>query len=120
MALPRRIPKQKNRSERWRSPAHCNFVREHECCVPGCTNRPIEVAHIRNGSDAAMGRKPSDFYTISLCGNTDGHHAEQHRLGEKSFATKYAIDLHALAREFAEASPKASEIRRIRQEREAA
>lgn len=117
MALPRRIPKQKNRSERWRSPAHCNFVREHECCVPGCTNRPIEVAHVRNGSDAGMGRKPSDFYTISLCSH---HHAEQHGIGEVSFANWYKIDLHALANEFAEASPKAAEIRRIRQERKAA
>lgn len=120
MALPRRIPKEKNRSERWRSPAHCNFVRQHECCVPGCTNRPIEVAHVRNGSDAGMGRKPSDFYTISLCGGLDGHHAEQHRIGEDSFAKKYRIDLHALAAEFAAESPKAAEIRRVRQERKAA
>lgn len=117
MALPKRIPKEKNRSDRWRSPAHCNFVRQHECSVPGCTNRPIEVAHVRNGSDAGMGRKPSDFYTISLCSD---HHAEQHRIGEPPFATKHKIDLHALAAEFAAESPKAQEIRRIRQERKAA
>ena len=120
MALPKRIPKEKNRSERWRSPAHCNFVRQHECSVPGCTNRPIEVAHVRNGSDAGMGRKPSDFYTISLCGGLEGHHGEQHRIGEDSFAALHKIDLHALAREFCEESPKASEIKRVRQERLAA
>lgn len=120
MALPRRIPKEKNRSDRWRSQAHCTFVRSHECCVPGCTNRPIEVAHVRNGSDAGMSRKPSDYFTISLCGGIDGHHAEQHRIGEQSFAALHRIDLHALAREFAEASPRAAEIKRARSERMAA
>lgn len=117
MALPRRIPKQRNRSERWRSQAHCNFVRSHECIVPGCERRPIEVAHIRNGSDAGTGRKPSDFFTVSMCGGPEGHHAEQHRIGETSFARKYAIDLHKLADEFAAASPKAPEIRNERRER---
>lgn len=118
--LPRRIPKEKKQSLRWRSQAHCSFVRSHECCVPGCTARPIEVAHVRRGSDAGMGRKPSDYFTVSLCGGPEGHHSEQHRLGEQSFERRYAIDLLALAREFAEASPKAAEIRRVRQEREAA
>ena len=112
--LPRRIPREKNRSERWRSPAHCNFVRSHECVVPGCTARPIEVMHVRNGSDAGMGRKPSDWFTASGCAE---HHAEQHRDGEVTFAARHKIDLHALAAEFAAASPKASEIARIKRER---
>lgn len=117
MALPRRIPKERNRSERWRSPAHCNFVRGHECCVPGCPGRPIEVAHLRNGTDAAMGRKASDWFTISLCRD---HHAEQHRIGEPPFQRLHGIDMHALAAEFASASPKAAEIRRAKMERQAA
>lgn len=115
--LPRRIPKQRNRSDRWHSPAHCNFVRSHECCVPGCAGRPIEVAHLRNGTDAGMGRKASDWFTISLCRDC---HAEQHRIGEPSFQTLHAIDMHALAAEFAAASPKAAEIRRVQNERMAA
>lgn len=114
--LPRRIPKEKKQSLRWRSQAHCSFVRSHECCVPGCTARPIEVAHVRRGSDAGMGRKPSDFFTLSLCKD---HHSEQHRIGEQSFERRYGLDLLATANEFAEASPKAAEIRRVRQEREA-
>lgn len=61
MKLPRRIPKKAKRSERWRSQAHCTFVRNHECCVPGCSARPIEVAHVRRGSDGGTGRKPSDM-----------------------------------------------------------
>lgn len=114
MALPRRIPKQRNRSDRWRSQAHCTFVRSHHCSVPGCDNMPIEVAHVRSGSDAGMGRKPSDWFTISLCRD---HHAEQHNVGEASFAERHSIDLHGLAAEFAAESPKAAEIRIEQKER---
>lgn len=117
MALPARIPKKRNRSERWRSQAHCGFVRSHQCVVPGCQQMPIEVAHIRDGSDAGLGRKPSDWFIVSMCGGPDGHHSEQHRIGEKSFAIKHGVDLHALAAEFASASPKAAEIRREKMER---
>jgi hypothetical protein len=113
-SLPARIPKQKNRSERWRCAAHCNFVRSHNCCVPGCDGRPIEVAHIRSGSDAGMGRKPSDWFTVSLCRD---HHSEQHRVGEGPFARHHGIDLHALAAEFAAQSPRVATIRIEQQER---
>lgn len=115
MALPSRIPKKRNRSLRWRSTAHCNFVRSHECCVPGCHERPIEVAHLREGSDGGMGRKPSDWHTISLCRD---HHSEQHRMGETPFAKRHGVDLHALAGEFAKASPKATDIRIEQRERQ--
>lgn len=106
--LPRRIPKPKRRSERWRSQAHCNFVRQHECCVPGCVERPIEVAHVRRGSDGGMGKKPSDWNTLSLCRD---HHAEQHRLGEQSFEKRHGIDMRRLADMFATVSPRAMQIR---------
>jgi hypothetical protein len=46
--------------------------------------------------------KPSDRWTISLCGH---HHREQHDLGELKFAEKHSIDLVALAMEFAKRSP---------------
>ena len=108
MALPKRIPKKRNRSLRWRSPAHCNFVRSHECSILGCQGRPIEVAHVRRGSDAGMGRKPSDWHTVSLC---QEHHAEQHRVGEESFEARYRVNLSRIADEFAGASPKALEIK---------
>ena len=114
--LPPRIAKKPKRDSRWRSTAHCNFVRSHECCVPGCTARPIEVVHVRKGSDAGMGRKPSDWFTISLCRD---HHAEQHSLGESSFEMKHRIRMMSLAAEFAAASPKAAEIRIEQKERQA-
>lgn len=55
-----------------------------------------------------MGRKASDWFTISLC---KPHHDEQHRIGEPSFEKLHGINLHALAAEFAQASPKRIEIR---------
>lgn len=107
--LPRKIPKAAKRTGRWKSTAHRNFVGQNQCCVPGCNGRPIEVAHLRNGTDAGMGRKASDWFTISLCRD---HHSEQHRIGEQSFQKAHGIDMHALAAEFAQKSPKAMEIRR--------
>jgi len=115
--LPRRIAKERKRDGRWRSPSHCNFVRSHECSVPGCAGRPIEVAHLRVGSDAGTSRKPSDWFTISLCRL---HHSEQHCLGEKTFAERHQIDLHALAKAFCDASPKRFEIIQQKLDREAA
>ena len=95
---PAREPKVKRRS-----PSHCNFVRDHDCCVPGCKRRPIEVAHVRIGGNAGIGQKPSDRWTISLCADC---HREQHTIGEKSFEQKHGIDMKALAEEFARKSPK--------------
>jgi len=109
--LPRKIPKKGNRTARWKSQAHCNFVRGHHCCVPRCEEMPIEVAHVRCGSDAGMGRKPSDWHTISLCRE---HHAQQHAIGEGSFEDLYSIDMAELAEEFAKASPKWREIQEAR------
>lgn len=104
--LPARIDRKSHREHVGkRSPGHCNFVRSHECIVPGCTRRPIEVAHVRRGTGGGVGLKPSDRWTVSMCGGPAGHHAEQHRIGEASFEAKYGVDLKALAEAFVEASP---------------
>ena len=112
--LPRRIPKAPKRATRWRSLAHCTYVRSHECCVPGCTARPIEVAHVRRGSGAGVGQKPDDWNTISLCRD---HHADQHRIGEQSFERRHGIDMRELADKFCEKSPRAQQIRGEKRER---
>lgn len=103
----KRIPKPAKRSSRWRSQAHCNFVRSHFCVVPDCQLMPIEVAHVRVGSGAGVGQKPDDWNTIALCRT---HHAEQHSIGERSFEKRHAIDMAAIAAEFAKQSPKRREI----------
>lgn len=83
-------------------PAHRAWVRRHYCSVPGCTQVPTECAHVRTGTDAGIGLKPSDRFTLSLCRS---HHAEQHRIGERAFERKHELDLIAIAEEFARASP---------------
>lgn len=101
--LPKRIDRKSHRENVGkRSPGHCNFVRGHECSVPGCQDRPIEVAHVRTGTGGGMGVKPSDRWTISLC---KAHHAEQHQIGEATFEIIYGLDMKALAEAFASASP---------------
>ena len=110
--LPRKIPKAPKRSSRWRSIAHRNFVRGHACCACGST-AAIEVAHVRLGSGAGMSQKPDDWMTVSLCKLC---HTAQHEMGERSFWRKKP--LADLIEAFCKASPKASEIARIRKERE--
>ena len=112
--LPRKIPKKGNRTARWKSQAHCTFVRGHHCSVPGCEEMPIEVAHVRCGSDAGMGRKPSDWHTISLCRE---HHSQQHAIGEGSFEDMHGISMADLADAFAKSSPKKAEIERAKKDR---
>lgn len=122
MALPNRIPKKAKRDTRWRSPAHLRFVRSFHCAIPGCQGMPIEAAHVRLGSGAGIGQKPDDFRAVPLCGGPEGHHARQHRQGEETFWRAYAAasgqSVEQLITELCGASPKAMEIRRIKQERD--
>lgn len=105
--LPKRIPKAPKRETRWRSPAHCNFVRSHACCVCGSMTA-VEVAHIRMGSGAGMGQKPHDWLTVSLCKHC---HQRQHNQGEVTFWQQVPfIDPVKMAEAFAKASPKSAEI----------
>lgn len=113
--LPKRIPKTPKRATRWRSQAHCNFVRSHACSVCGST-AGIEVAHVRIGTGAGMAQKPDDWHTVSLCKQC---HQRQHQIGERSFWAGAKIDPLVLANEFAKASPKAREIADAKREREA-
>jgi len=64
-----------------------------------------------------MGQKPSDYLTVSLCHDC---HVEQHSVGEYAFWTLFrclrGVTVDELIDAFCKASPKASEIKRIRQE----
>jgi hypothetical protein len=103
LLLPQRRHRNSKRGdEQRRFPGHCAWVRGHRCSVPGCTATDIECAHVRDGTDGAMGVKPSDWWTVSLC---SAHHAEQHRIGEAKFEQRYRIDLKAVASAFARSSP---------------
>lgn len=113
--LPQRIPKPKRRASRWRSQAHLNFVRSHQCSTPGCPDMPIEAAHVRLNGGAGIGQKPDDWRAVSLCRDC---HAMQHRVGEKTFWDECASrDVEALIAEFIKASPKRQEIEAVMRER---
>lgn len=110
--LPPRIPKKTKRATRWRSQAHCSFVRSHACCACESTTA-IEVAHVRLGGGAGMGQKPDDWRTVSLCKDC---HAEQHAHGERTFWEEFG-DYEKLIAAFIQASPKRQEIERVMKER---
>lgn len=126
--LPRRIPKAPKRASRWRSQAHCSFIRGFACAMCESTTN-IEVAHVRRGSGAGVGQKPDDFYTVPLCAgphsNADGQlgcHNRQHIIGEGTFWKQYE-DRHCqtveqLIDELCRESPKSREIAAIKFERE--
>lgn len=89
---------------RVRSYAHKKWVRGHECSIKGkhpCMG-PIQSAHVRCGTDGAMGIVPSDCFTIPLCAVA---HSMQHGLGEESFERAFGIDMKAIAAELWGRSP---------------
>lgn len=100
--LPARISRKSDKADRGRrSPAHRAWVRGHACSACGGT-AGIECAHVRSGTSAGMGFKPSDRFCLSLCRDC---HNEQHRMGEGPFERKHGINMRALADEFFAKSP---------------
>lgn len=66
------------------------WIREQECVIPGCFDRPVEAAHTKS---RGAGGTSADL--VSLC---VGHHRESHDFGQKTFCHKYGLDLSAIAR----------------------
>jgi hypothetical protein len=88
-----------------RSAGHLAFVRGFVCAVSlthshECGGK-VEAAHTRVGTDGGTSLKPSDCWALPLC---SVHHAEQHRIGERSFETKYSINMKSLAEKLWRAS----------------
>ena len=79
--------------ERRTYPVHQAYVRRHSCSVPGCTGKPIELAHAKT-----RGSGGHDATGAPLCAE---HHTEQHTIGINTFQSKYGIDLYATAAYFA-------------------
>jgi hypothetical protein len=110
LQFPQKLATRVRRTDERVCAGHRAWVRRHHCSVPGCRRTPIECAHVRSGGDGGMGMKPSDKWTISLCGF---HHREQHRIGEREFERRHVIDLVAIAEEFARRSPHRLKLRRM-------
>ncbi len=93
-------------------PGHRKWIRAHDCCVliadslAQCEGQIIP-AHVRGETDGGQSLKPHDRWIISLCWK---HHNEQTAKGEKWFEDYWGLDMKALAREFAAASPYAREL----------
>ena len=87
---------------RVRSRAHLDWVRTLPCAACGQSWRDSDPAHVRIGTDGGTGLKPSDRWVVPLC---HPHHAEQHRIGERSFAARHGLDLKAVAERVWNASP---------------
>lgn len=91
-------------------PKHRAFVRRHVCIVPDCIGGPIEAAHVRKGlpgntpswARGGTSYKPIDAFCFSACHH---HHAEQHSIGEETFARKYGVNLLKEALDLARNSP---------------
>src|SRR6476646_6472490 len=81
--IPRRVARSKPKPEFRRRAQHLAFVRQLSCVACGKA-APSEAAHVRWGTDAGMGIKPSDRYSVSLCASC---HELQHRFGELRFPT---------------------------------
>lgn len=70
------------------APGFLQWLRGRDCFVTesGECEGKIEAAHTYGAGDKGMGTKSSDRYAIPLCSK---HHAEQHRIGWRSFEARY-------------------------------
>lgn len=83
-------------------PRHRRFIRSFSCCVPGCAETPIQVAHIRSAANSGTGIKPHDSSAVPMC---VAHHYRQHQIGQPAFEKTYGVNLAALATELMRKSP---------------
>lgn len=87
-----------------RNASHLKWIRGHDCAICGTlrSSYPIEAAHVRTGTDGALGVKPSDCWAIPLCSH---HHRDQHLIGEAEFERIHKIDMKAIAQALWAKSP---------------
>jgi hypothetical protein len=64
---------------RVRDKDHVKFVAKQPCLI--CGRTPADAHHLRFAQYRALGRKPSDEFTVPLC---RGHHHEVHRSGDEA------------------------------------
>ena len=84
-----------------RSPTHRAWVRRHECVVPACNGEYHPEAHHAKTKGAGGG----DEWCVSLCRMHHVGLGGVHQGGRRTFMERYGIDLEAIAKRFAEASP---------------
>lgn len=100
-----------NTSARFKSQKHRDYVRTFACTKCG-ERAGIEVAHVRIGTDGGTSRKPSDYFTVSLC---KACHTRQHSEGERTFWR--GVNISAIMQAFCDTSPARREIEQAKRER---
>lgn len=90
------------RFKKGRDPAYVAWIGTQPCilatsgvCASWAGYHPVEAAHVRSRGAGGTDRGN----TVPMCMT---HHAEQHRVGIRSFQKKYGIDLKAEAERLAE------------------
>ena len=84
----RRVKVHAPKPDGWfRSSAHLAYVRSLRCVATG-GDKDVQAAHVRKGTDGAMGQKPSDYFTLPL---TEYQHKRQHMIGEPAFYAELGI-----------------------------
>lgn len=87
-------------------PAHRQWVRGHDCVVPGCADRQIEAAHFDGPVPVedmgGIGMKRHDRWCLPACAS---HHREIHAQGWRAFERRYGVDLRKIAEGLARLSP---------------
>ena len=108
--IPAKVPRRGVRAQDDRNPEHLKWIRSMRCAVQGCEGRS-QAAHVRMNTGGGTGMRPGDEWTVPLCGpggwgpGSEGHHAEQHRVGHAAFDRRYDLDLRAMAERLAAESP---------------
>ena len=71
-----------------RMPKYLKYIRTLPCVI--CNDHTTtEAAHVRFIAPCGVGLKPSDEFTLPLCG---AHHREQHRRGEELWWKSKKLD----------------------------
>jgi hypothetical protein len=82
-----------------RDAAYLAAIRTLPCLVCGGLS---EAAHLRLGSLAGIGKKPSDRNVTPLCHH---HHMQQHAIGERAFWAELKLDPEEIIAGLNEAYP---------------
>ena len=103
----RKSVRTKPQPDRVREPSYLAWIRGCLCAIEGVYDSPwrtkhvcegrIEAAHVRTGTDGAMGVKPSDCYSIPLC---EKAHRLQHQIGEPAFEKMFDISMRKTAGQY--------------------
>lgn len=88
----------------WRR--HEQWVRGFACVAiradgDNCHGK-IQLCHFREAANSGTGLKPAAWFTFPGC---EGHHEEQHRIGQPAFERKHKLSLRAECLRLARFSP---------------